>query len=485
MQIKKDIPENHGLSSQAVLDFFAHIEHLGLKVGSFMLLQNGKATARFCRKPYREDGVQLLFSLSKSFTSIAAGIARDSGLLDLNDKVISFFPDKLPERISDNLEKMTVHHLLSMNTGHHENIYGAVAKEEDWVKAFLSLDVRREPGSFYLYNTHATYMVSAIIERVAGQSLVDFLMPRLFEPLGIPRPSWETCPKGTIAGGMGLSLATESIAKFGQMLLDKGMYDGRRIVSESYIELATRKQSDNRSTAAGRPDWGQGYGYQFHMCRRGAFRGDGAFGQLCFVAPREKIVIAATSSFTDMKPLQTLLDLIYEHILDKLDKHSSMLPDEHAELEQRISSMMSPVAEAQPLPENTPNLDGHLYAIGKNPHQLSTIRFSMRGERLEVEFGYENETGRKVLPFHLTQPERAEDVFVKDLSLHRQEVVTYSSWPDCSTLKLTLVYIETPYVVAYTFKFSGPVLQLEFYQNVSFSPVKELHINGELISVQD
>lgn len=147
MEIISDIPENHGLSSKALVDFFTRMEESDLQINSFMLLQDGKATAQFWREPYRKDKVQLLYSLSKSVTSIAVGIAWDNGFLDLQDKVISFFPDKLPETVSGNLEKLTIHHLLSMSTGHQDNIYSTVAVEEDWVRTFLSLDILNDPGS--------------------------------------------------------------------------------------------------------------------------------------------------------------------------------------------------------------------------------------------------------------------------------------------------------------------------------------------------
>lgn len=233
-------PENHGLSSKALSHFFDRIEQNRLQVNSFILLQDGRITARMWRTPYRPDCPQLLYSLSKSVTSIAVGIAVGDGYFQLDDPVISFFPERCPETVSDNLARMTIHDLLSMNTGHRSNIYSAVVSKKDWVKAFLSLEVESKPGSHYVYNTPASYMLSAIICKATGQHLVDFLMPRLFEPLGIERPVWETCPMGITAGGMGLSLTTEDVAKLGQMLLDMGKYDGKTIVSEAYVALATR-----------------------------------------------------------------------------------------------------------------------------------------------------------------------------------------------------------------------------------------------------
>jgi CubicO group peptidase (beta-lactamase class C family) len=466
MQLPTDIPENHGLSSQALLQFFTRIEQLQLEVNSLILLQNGKVTAQLWRAPYRNDRPQLLYSLSKSFMSIAVGIAWDHGLLNLDDNVVSFFPDKLPPVISPNLARMTVHHLLSMNTGHHDNIYTTVAKEQDWAKAFLALDVEHEPGSHYRYSTHATYMLSAIVERVTGQSLVDFLMPTLFEPLAIARPSWETCPLGVTAGGMGLSLPNEGVAKFGLMLLNKGVYEGRRIVSERYIRLATAEQSDNRA-GADRIDWAQGYGYQFHLCRRGCYRGDGAFGQLCFVAPRDNIVVAATSSFKNMASLQTLLDLIYEHIIGQMDEKSRHYPETYNELQRRLSGFTCAPA-IRPVPADLPIADSSCYELENNPLGLQSIQFHLQEEQMELQVRYGDARDNR-LPFHFAKPMRTKDVFNKDLSMQEQEVVTYAAWDNDNTLQLTLIYIETPYIVTYTIQFLGDTIQFRFNMNVSMN----------------
>jgi len=481
LAIATDIPENHRLSSKALVEFFTRIEQLKLEVNSFMLLQDGKATAQFWRPPYRKDSPQLLFSLSKSFTSIAVGIAWDNGFLDLDDKVISFFPEKLPRIITPNLAKMTIHHLLSMNAGHHDNIYATVANEQDWVKTYLSLDVEHEPGSHYRYSTHSTYMLSAIIKQVTGQNMIDFLMPRLFEPLGISRPSWETCPLGISAGGMGLSIPTEGIAKFGIMLLNKGVYEGKRIVSEQFIKLATTEQSDNRAGAE-RIDSAQGYGYQIHLCRRGCYRGDGGFGQLCFVAPKENIVIAATSSFKNMKPLQTLLDLIYEYIIDQLDNNVSYNPEYNIELQKLLSSIPNSVPAIKPVPVNMPIVNTSSYVMNDNPHGLKQITFHLKEGRLELQVLY-GDNRDNILPFNFTEPMDTKDVFNKDLSMHLQEVITYATWQDENTLQLTLFYIETPYVVTYTITFHDQTIEFQFNINVSMN-IPEYRVTGHLTNVQ-
>ncbi|WNS43467.1 serine hydrolase [Paenibacillus sp. MMS20-IR301] len=472
MKLIREVPEKHGLSSQALSRFFTAVREQGLEVNSFMLLQQGQVTAEFIRKPYRPGTPQLLYSLSKSFTSIAAGIAWDEGLLKLDDPVISFFPDKLPEAVSPHLARMTVHHLLSMNAGHEEDIYPAVVREQDWVSAFLAQKVEHEPGSRYRYSTPSTYMVAAIIERVSGEPLVRYLMPRLFGPLGIPEPSWESCPQGITAGGMGLSLSTESIAKFGQMLLQQGMYNGQRIVSAEYLAKAVQEQSDNRAGVQGRIDSAQGYGYQFHLCRRGCYRGDGSFGQLCLVAPEQHMVIAVTAGFKSMSRLQSLLDLIFEYIMDALDTDS--LPEEpghHASLLKQLTEWGAsglPAAQLS-LPEKWPAAArSSRYRISGNPHGLQSIAFSPNQTLLELHMVYGDERDQ-TLPFDYTKPSAAEGVFYKDLALHRQQIITCAAIPAGDTLKLTLYYIETPYIVTYTIKFQEESLEFSFSINVSLN----------------
>lgn len=471
MAIPRDRPENHGLSSHALLEFFGRIEDLGLAVGGLMLLQNGKATAEYSQEPHRKECEKVLFSLSKSFTSIAVGIAWDQGYLHLDDKVVSYFPDKLPDPVPAHLEMMTIHHLLSMNTGHHHNIYEAVIKEQDWAKAFLSLEVEHEPGTFYRYSTHATYMLSAILQQATGEGLVDFLMPRLFEPLDIPRPSWETCPMGIAAGGMGLSLSAESVAKFGLMLLGKGAFEGRRIVSERYIELAIAEHSDNRTDSA--PiDSAQGYGYQFHRCRKGCYRGDGAFGQLCFIAPQHNIVIVANCSFPNMKPLHVLLDLIYEHIIDQLGRSVSFSETAYKELQWQLtewSSSTNPVQTVQSVSGYIPDwMEGRRrYMMEDNPDGVRQMAFElMNNGQLELELLYGDERDQ-LLSFDFAKPVQTKAFFWKDLSMHEQKAVTYAMWKDHCILQLTLYYIETPYVVDYIISLEEASIDVQFKINAS------------------
>src|SRR5262249_17904140 len=158
-----------------------------------------------------------------------------------------------------------------------------------------------------------TYMLSAIVQKTAGLTVLDYLRPRLFEPLGIEDPTWGTSPQGVSLGGYGLSIRTEDIARFGQLYLQKGEWQGRQLLPTTRVQAATSRQVSNGSSP--QSDWDQGYGYQFWRCRHGAFRGDGAFGQYCLVMPEQDAVLAITSGVKDM---QAVLNLVWDKLLPAL-----------------------------------------------------------------------------------------------------------------------------------------------------------------------
>ncbi|ASA26365.1 hypothetical protein B9T62_17625 [Paenibacillus donghaensis] len=429
-------------------------------------MRNNQRVVEFYREPFEKDGIQALYSLSKTFTAIATGIAIDEGVLELSDPVVSLFPEQLPEVVSEHLSKMTVHHLLSMNTGHHMNTYPDIVSQQDWVRAFLSLEVAHEPGTYYLYNTHATYMLSAIIEKVTGQNLVDYLMPRLFEPLDIERPVWEKCPLGITAGGMGLNISTSSVAKFGQMLLQQGMYNGKRIVSATFIQQAISKQSDN-SRDEGRIDFAQGYGYQIFRCREGCYMGNGAFGQLCLVAPRQNLVIAATASFASMKRLQVLLDHFYETIFYSVSKECSDfdLTDYH-ELESKLSTLSSPFVEMKSTARPFYDRFEKSYHMEPNNIEIERVQLTIDPEiLLEIQ---QAGTLRSITA-QVERVTRYNTFFKKDLELHLQPVFTNASWMGPQTLKIMLKYIETPYEEVYIINLEEESIRLEYSINVSFT----------------
>ena len=294
-----------------------------LNIQSVMVLQHGKVLYEKWLNGGDPQLPHVLNSVSKTFTSAAVGLAISEGLLSLDDKLVSFFPDDLPPSPSENLQKVTIRHLLTMNCG-HDSEPSRRNDTDTWVRTFLSWPVQHEPGTYYCYNSMGTYMLSAIVQKVTGQKVVDYLQPRLFDPLGIEAPRWDESPQGINCGGWGLYLKTEDLAKMGQLLLQKGKWNGKQVLPESYVTEATRAQvpcqpswvrADKVAESGLTPensDWVQGYGYQVWRCRHNAFRADGAGGQYIIVIPEKDAVIINTA---DLRDMQAELNLIWDHIL--------------------------------------------------------------------------------------------------------------------------------------------------------------------------
>jgi CubicO group peptidase (beta-lactamase class C family) len=294
LPLPRSTPEAQGISSQAIRDYVAMSDKINT-LHSFMLVRHGHVVAEGWWKPEAATKPHVLASLSKSFNSTAVGLAIEDGKLSLDDPVLKFFPADAPADVSDNLKAMKVRDLLTMSCGHDTEpkaVGGAPS-----VKQFLAHPVPHPPGTHFLYNTMGSYTLSAIVTKATGQTTLEFLKPRLFEPLGINAPEWPSSPEGNSLGGYGLKLCTEDIAKFGQLYLQKGKWNGKQLIPQKWIEQATSKQvpNDQEGHAKMGVDWQQGYGFQFWRCTHNAFRGDGAGGQLCVVIPDKDVVIAITA----------------------------------------------------------------------------------------------------------------------------------------------------------------------------------------------
>jgi CubicO group peptidase (beta-lactamase class C family) len=327
VRLSRATPESQGVSSASIAKFIQAADEKVNSMHSFMLLRHGKVIAEAWWTPEDANKPHVLWSLSKSFTSTAVGLAVHDGKLSVQDRVIGFFPDALPENPSENLKSMRVLDLLTMSTGHQDE--PNLRASQDWIKTFFAHPVPREPGSFFRYNTPATFMQSAIVQKVTGQNVVDYLQTRLFDPLGIDAPKWDKNPQGISIGGYGLYLKTEDIAKFGQLYLQKGLWENQQLIPSDWVQEATNKQVSNGSDASS--DWNQGYGYQFWRCRHNAFRGDGKDGQFCIVLPDQDAVVVMTANTSNM---QSQLSLVWEYLLGAMvDQDLPEAPKDRENLE--------------------------------------------------------------------------------------------------------------------------------------------------------
>jgi CubicO group peptidase (beta-lactamase class C family) len=310
--LPRSTPEGEGISSQAIIDFVEAADNNVNTFDSFMIVRHGKVIAEGWWKPNSADKPHIMNSVSKSFNSTAVGLAIHEHKVKLDDQVLKFFPADAPPDPSDNLKAMKVRDLLMMAGGH--DVEPKAAGGSPSVKQFLAQPVPHQPGTHFLYNTMGSYVLSAIVTKVTGQTTLEYLKPRLFKPLGIENPRWDSSPEGNSLGGYGLYLRTEDMAKFGQLYLQKGKWNGKQLVPRKWVEEATSKQISNENEGHAKigSDWKEGYGFQFWRCRNNAFRADGAGGQFIVMMPDQDVVVAITA---DTGNLQGELDAIWDHLL--------------------------------------------------------------------------------------------------------------------------------------------------------------------------
>ena len=450
--LPRSSPESQGVSPSALLSFVESADKQVDAMNSFMLVRHGHVVAEGWWSPYDAASPHSLYSLSKSFTSTAVGLAVAEGKLSVDDEVLKFFPGT-PEP-GKNLKLMRVSDLLRMSTGHQDE--PKRTPDKPWTESFLAQPVPHKPGTHFLYNTTATYMLSAIVQKATGQTLLDYLGPRLFGPLGIENPTWEASPQGVSAGGYGLSIRTEDIAKFGQLYLNKGRWDGKPLVPASWVEAATSRQTSNGSNP--KSDWDQGYGYQFWRCRNGAYRGDGAFGQYCIVLPEQDAVIAITSGVKDM---QAVLDLVWEKLLPAL-KPDPLPPDDDArgKLERTLKGLTLRPQEGSLEPSK---LAGRKFAFPKNDLKLESI--SLEDDKLTLKV---DGADRSIVckPGTWTKGRFAFG------PLPDQPAAASGAWTGEDTFTAKVCYYETPFIATFTLKFAGDEVRFDASSNVGFGATK-------------
>ena len=310
---------------QAFEAYLQAVADSSVEMHSIMVIQHGKVLEE---KQFAPDTAHIMNSVSKTFTATAVGFAISEGLLSLEDRIVDLFPDHVPAEASDTLSRVTVRHLLTMNSGHGTDpTYVTRVQDCDWIEAFMRWPFKYEPGTCYCYNSLGTYLLSAAVQKVTGEKVVDYLDTRLWQPLGIEKPFWQESPAGINTGGWGLYIHTEDMARMGLCLLNDGVFNGKQVIPAEWVrEMKARQVS---SCPAGvnedvlrsygfdpsTSDWFQGYGYQMWRCRHNGVRADGANGQYIILLPDQDAVIAATAHVDNM---QLELNLIWDYILPAL-----------------------------------------------------------------------------------------------------------------------------------------------------------------------
>ena len=480
--LPRSTPERQGIASSAILGFVQAADTSVDAMHSFMLVRHGHVVAEGWWGPYDAQTPHVLYSLSKSFTSTAVGLAIAEGKLSLDDEVLKFFPDDAPQQPSANLRAMRVRDLLRMNTGHQTepsfiNAADSTMRDATWVKRTLAHPVPFKPGTHFLYNSAATYMASAIVQKVTGQTVLDYLRPRLFAPLGIERPTWVASPQGISAGAYGLSVRTEDIARLGQLYLQKGRWNGRQLLPAAWVEEATARQTSNGSSP--RSDWDQGYGYQFWRSRHNTYRGDGAFGQYMMVIPEYDAVVAITSGVRDM---QSVMNLVWDKLLPAMSAQA--LPEDamaRRALAAKLTGLRVKYAAGQTNSPIAATISRQWYELTANERGIQAVSLDLdaRAPALVVRTAA-GET-RTAMGFNAwaKNPGGFANGIERILSVPAQPAIAASgAWTSDSVFTVKLVARETPFYSTLRFRFDGDRLLLDAEHNVNFGPTKLPQLEG-------
>jgi CubicO group peptidase (beta-lactamase class C family) len=468
--LPRSLPEKEGVSAAGISRFIDAAAHSRTEFHSFLFLRHGKVVAEGWWNPYAPDLRHTLYSTSKSFTAAAVGFALTEGRLHLTDKIISFFPDDLPDPVSTYLTELTVKDALMMSDGQEPDPTTMVVIDTNWARRFLRVPIVHEPGTKFLYNSAGTYMLAAVVQKVTGQTVLDYLKPRLFEPLGITGEDWETSPQGVNTGGWGLRLKTEDMAKFGQLYLQGGNWKGKQILPSSWVKEATTmkimQDPDAPQSKKDSSDWLQGYCYQMWRCRHNGVRADGAFGQYIILLPDEDAVIAIQAETPDM---QEEINLVWQYLLPAM--HEGSLPADPG-ADAQLKTQLSALALAPPARTSGAGSDpfnGKTFNLEPNTKKMQAISFSSSGDDIRLTIKGDTATyhlgfgnGRWITGVTTRPgPNLLTGANHHDVGLPAFPTAGAYQWVDDHTLKLVLRYIESPHTETMICHVDGNTLTVE------------------------
>lgn len=440
-------PEAQGISSDTIQNLLKSIAKSGEEFHSLMVLRHGHIITEAYWNPYQENDKQQLYSLSKSFTSSAIGFAVDADLLSVDDPIIKFFPEELPDSISKNLANLKVKHLLSMSVGHGEDairILEGTSPGQTWSKTFLNLPVVFEPGTQFMYNSGASYMLANIVQKVTGQSAHEYLKTRLYKPLNIKNATWTANEEGINMGASHLRITTKDLASFGQFYLQNGKWNGKQILSENWVKEASSKQISNGDN---NHSWGYGYGYQFWLNPPGGFRADGAFGQYSMIFPDKDMVVVITSESNNTA---TTMQLIWD-MVENISGNNALAENKEAynHLQKSIESLKYDSPKLNVSSKLGSDISGKEFLLETNPFKTESVTFNIEDDEILLTLKTEDKPDIVIncginewIRGNNAKPE-AHSLF----SLRRidfdSKIAASATWQDDKTLILTWRFMET------------------------------------------
>lgn len=499
VEFERVTPESVGIPSLAIEGLLDDFESGFTEPHGLMIMRHGKVCAEGYWAPYAKGLRHGLQSHTKTYTATAVGIAYTEGLLKLDDKVIDYFKEFLPENPSENLKKLTIHDVLCMGCGMDEQ----PLISETWIRDFFAEPVVHEPGTVFMYNNIGSTILGAIVKKVTGVGVNEYLKPRLFDKLGINSDNlrWIYIVDGHESGAGGLYTTVEDNLRLMKMYADGGVFNGERILAEDYVKRATTKQNDQNTACtpgALSPDATDnfvGYGYQIWMCRpKDSYRADGAMGQFTIVLPEKDMIVSITETATNPKSVQGTLDAVWK-MINQIPEDETLPQDEtaSAKLAGRLSRLSLPSPLCNPKSSVIPKINGKKYEVKEGTFNFTNdISFILSGLKAEnvSEFSFEFESDKCILSYKqngkdaklevgLDGLRRLNYVDLEDIPISM--LLASGAFINENTFELTLRWVETCFENKRYFTFKGDTVEIKAKDNFNFIPLSDVPIIAKAI----
>lgn len=415
ISFERNCPEQLGIPSRAIMNFIEELEDKEVAMHSFIMLHKGELVVEGYWKPFDENRQHRMYSISKSLTSLAIGCLEEEGKLKLTDKIVDYFRDLVPEEgVHPYIEAMTIQDMLKMATAHRVTTYKQI-EDMDWTKTFFVAKPTHLPGTIFSYDTSSTHTLSALIERLSGMSLLDYLKSKLLDPIGCSKEiRWLTCPSNVCQGGSGLICTPRDIARVAQVLLDEGVFEGKQLIPKNYIEKATAKQIETSMQPF--LEERQGYGYQFWRTTHNGFVCYGLGGQLAICVPDKAFILVTTA---DTQGYPTGTSAIYESLWRNIYPYINeevIEPNEadYSLLQTKLENLQMISVKGESVLALSEAINGKKYVLDKNTLGIEEIRFrfdelskcvnveyTLNQNTFKLDFGGESILETKIEEFNL------------------------------------------------------------------------------------
>lgn len=489
-EFERVTPESVGIDSKDIEWLIDRLESGFTEPHGLMIMRHGKICAEGWWHPYAPGIRHGLQSHSKTYAATGIGVAYTEGLVKLDERIIDIFPEYAPENPSENLQKLTVHHVLCMGCGMDE----MPKPSENWIRDFLHTPVNHEPGTTYMYNSTGSTLLAAIVKKKTGMGLHEYLKPRLYDKIGIfsDNHMWLTMPDGIEVGGGGLFATTEDNLRLMKLYADGGVWDGERILAADFVERATSLQNESASEEAVNPpakDNFVGYGYQIWMCRpKGVYRADGAMGQFTIVVPDKDMIIAITENASGAHWAQATLDTMWE-FLERIEKNpvaDSGKENPAAErLKNRMSRLALPNPAFSPYSPLAEKLSGKKWKITDSalylcdvgmaqfmsgmemPAAIETISLTFACDSATISWTAGEDKGQAIIGM---DGSRRHNIIEGGAT---KQVLMSGAWIKENVLEVRARYIETCRENVLTFTFEEDMLYIKENTNMAFGGPKD------------